>query len=224
MRLAIILLLLSCQNSQPKTVTIFAAASVRPALEEIAKQLPLELIISTGPSSMIAQQIHRGAPCDLVLLADQKWMNFLSEKNKIQSESRVNLLKNSLVLVRPRGRILSTRYVIADPDHVPLGRYSKDALMSSKRWREWSSKLLLAPDARTALFWTEQGQAQAAILYASDVLSSKKVEIVEHVNPQYHAAIDYPLAICLGRQAGEVYHYLQSEAARRIFIKHGFKS
>ena len=244
------LLLLSCQKGEtkiPKTkeVTIFAAASTGPALQEIAvylkKHEQIHLRIHVAASSVLAQQIRYAAPCDLVLLADTAWMKELSDQKKIIPNSQITLLSNRLVIISPlretfqlHAENLNTlpykfqgRFVVGDPEHVPVGRYAKAALSGMKVWQTLVSRFLYASDARAALLWVEQGEAGAGMVYWSDAITSKKVHIVTLVPEALHPPIHYPMAMCKRSERNEVKYvrdFLKKAKAQDVFKRHGFQA
>ncbi len=94
----------ACAEEQP--ITVFAAASTTNAVTDIAALYeavhPLKIRLSFASSSTLAKQIENGAPVDIFLSANPKWMNYLAEKGIIVTESRRNLLGNRLVLIVPK--------------------------------------------------------------------------------------------------------------------------
>jgi molybdate transport system substrate-binding protein len=232
-----VLIFASCQKKESKLavvkpVSIFAAASTGLALAEIKPYLQMhehiDLRIHVAASSLLAQQISYGAPCDLVLLADQSWIAELLSQKRIVPGSEINLLSNRLVMVAPLHQKIDLshgRFVIGDPRHVPVGKYAKAALSALGIWQKPTLQFLYAPDARAALLWVEQGEAAAGIVYWSDALSSKKVSIVSLISENLHPPIRYPLAICKNGdliQAKRVQDFLKGNVAQGVFKKHGF--
>jgi molybdate transport system substrate-binding protein len=241
--LLLTLLLLGCEKAS-EPVRIFAAASTGPALEDFARAYETKhktkLSLNTGASSGIAQQIVHGAPCDLVLLADNDWMDVLEEKRRIESGTRISLLSNQLVVIAPQakpfawdvnsstalGAAVPGRLALADPEHVPAGKYAKAALLSLGAWDALSKRVLMAPDVRAALLWVERGEVGAGVVYDTDALSSKKVHVVTKLPGHLHGPISYPLAMCRGKQrlaVQEVYRELIGEMGRKTFTARGFK-
>src|SRR6188768_3716995 len=92
--------------AQDKTITVFAAASMKNALDDIdaayTAKTGVKIIVSYGPSSGLAKQIEQGAPADVFISADTDWMDYAIAKKNISEPSRVNLLGNSIVLIAPR--------------------------------------------------------------------------------------------------------------------------
>ncbi len=129
-------------------VTVFAAASLTNAMQDIAKEYKKEknvdVVSSFASSSTLARQIEAGAPADLFISADQKWMDYAVEKKSIDTASRATLLGNSLVVVAPKASaqgdisindktdwtslLKGGRLAVGDPEHVPAGIYAKEAL------------------------------------------------------------------------------------------------
>lgn len=149
-------------------VTVFAAASLTNAMQDIAqaykKEKNVEVVSSFASSSTLARQIEAGAPADLFISADQKWMDYAADKKAIDPATRATLLGNSLVVVAPKASaqgaitidektdwtslLKGGRLAVGDPQHVPAGIYAKEALQKLGAWETLSPKL--APAARCA--------------------------------------------------------------------------
>ncbi|MCW9709579.1 molybdate ABC transporter substrate-binding protein [Avibacterium sp. 21-586] len=226
-------------------LTVFAAASMTNVLEQVKmsylKFHPKEEIdFSFASSSVLARQISQGAPADLFISANQKWMDFLAEKNTIDPKSRVNLVQNTLVMIAPKNSPLekidvqNTQWQIAlkdsylavgDPAHVPAGKYAQEALTSLNQWQAVENKLARANNVRAALALVEQGESPLGIVYGTDAVVSQKVKVVAIFPANSHAAIEYPAAIVAGHRNQEsktFLDYLQSEEAKQIFTQAGF--
>lgn len=135
-------------------VTVFAAASLTNAMQDIAqayKKENVEVVSSFASSSTLARQIEAGAPADLFISADQKWMDYAADKKAIVPATRATLLGNSLVVVAPKASaqgaitidektdwtslLKGGRLAVGDPQHVPAGIYAKEALQKLGAWR-----------------------------------------------------------------------------------------
>src|SRR5262252_1564839 len=100
-------------------VVVFAAASLKNALDEIAatwskdtgKPAPK---ISYAASSALAKQIEQAAPADLFISADLDWMDYLAGKNLLKPDTRFNLLGNKIVLIAPKDSKLATVAIKGD--------------------------------------------------------------------------------------------------------------
>jgi len=102
---AIVLCALSSPARAQEPVTVFAAASLKTALDAInagwATEAGGAATISYAGSSALAKQIEEGAPADLFISADLDWMAYLAERGMIRTRSERRLLGNRIVLVAP---------------------------------------------------------------------------------------------------------------------------
>lgn len=226
-------------------VTVFAAASLANAVDEIAaeyeKTRQIDIVTSYTSSSTLARQIEQGAPADIFISADQRWMNYLADKNNIIADSRVTLLANKLALIAPTdskiGQITidkntdwlalldGGRLSTGDPDHVPAGLYAKQAFEFLGQWNKVLPVLARTDNVRSALLLVERKEAPLGVVYGSDAVVSDKVKVVGLFPAESHDPVEYPLAIVAGRQNDAVsgfYDYLQSPKAKEIFTKYGF--
>lgn len=226
-------------------VTVFAAASLTNAMQDIAaaykKEKNVEVVSSFASSSTLARQIEAGAPADLFISADQKWMDYAADKKAIDTASRETLLGNSLVVVAPKSSAQSHitidaktewnsllkggRLAVGDPEHVPAGIYAKEALQKLGAWASLSPKLAPAEDVRGALALVERSEAPLGIVYGSDAVASQGVKVIGTFPEDSHQKVEYPLAIIDGHKNTTVsafYAYLKSPAASAIFKRYGF--
>jgi molybdate transport system substrate-binding protein len=227
-------------------LTMFAAASLTDALNEIsglwAKAGHQPLRLSFGSSSTLARQIDQGAPPNVFASADEKWMDFLSEKGLIARDTRKALLGNDLVLVVPADKpqhvtigpgfdlldLLGPngRIATGDPAHVPVGIYAEQALKKLGLWEEVAPRLARTDDVRAALLLVERGEAPAGIVYATDAAVSKGVMIAGAFPPGSHDPISYPFAVIKAGDTPEaraLLTFLTGPEARAVFVQRGFK-
>lgn len=226
------------------TVTVFAAASLTPAMEavaEVAKAAGLgDCRCVFGASSALARQIDAGAPADIFISANPKWMNYLADAGALEPPGAKILLHNRLALVAPADRTASIKLIagaalteflggdrlaIGDPDHVPAGLYAKAALKSLGMWTAVRGGLVRSANVRAALAMVERGEVAAGIVYESDAESSNKVRLIGLFPESSHPPIVYPAAIIVGRAGPAIKRYmayLGSAEAQRIFRAHGF--
>ena len=202
-------------------ITVFAAASLTNAMQDIAKaykkEKNVDVVSSFASSSTLARQIEAGAPADLFISADQKWMDYAVEKKAIDTASRATLLGNSLVVVAPEAS--------AQGDIVPAGIYTKEALQKLGAWETLAPKLAPAEDVRGALALVERNEAPLGIVYGSDAVASKGVKVVGTFPEDSHKKVEYPLAIVDGHKNATVtgfYDYLKGPQAAAIFKQYGF--
>lgn len=228
-------------------LTVFAAASMTNVLEEIKKeylkQKPNEeIIFSFASSSVLAKQINKGRPADIFISADQKWMDFLAEANAIDSNSRVDLVGNKLVIIAPKESKIkefdvtktdwqnklsdkNSFLAVGDPNHVPAGKYAKAALTYLKQWDDVKDKLAPAKNVRAALALVELGESPLGIVYATDAAASEKVKVVSIFPDGSHPPVEYPAAIVKNHDnenSREFIKFLKTEPAKRIFTTFGF--
>jgi molybdate transport system substrate-binding protein len=234
-------LLLASSLARAGEVTVFAAASTKEAVDNIAADFAKagqgHVVASYASSGDLAKQIENGAPAAIFLSADEKWMDYLAARKLIVAESRRNLLGNDLVLVAPldsktpssidnlAAALGGGKLAIGDPDSVPAGRYAQAALQALKQWRALTPALVRAKDVRAALAFVERGEAAAGIVYATDALVSKKVRIVAAFPAASHPPIVYPLALVAGKDdatARAFYDFLRGPEAREAFLAAGF--
>ena len=167
--------------AQAADVTVFAAASLKNALDDAAKLYQTKtgdkVNISYAASSALAKQIEAGAPADIFFSADLDWMDYLQEKKLIDEASRHTLLGNTLVLVAPKDSTVTLpiakdfpivqalgpdgKLAMASVDSVPAGKYGKAALTYLGVWEAVSPHVVQAENVRAALAFVAKGEAAA---------------------------------------------------------------
>ena len=242
--IVIVLLFSALRAGAQESVTVYAAASLTSALQELAKQAPaqnLDIRLSFGSSSTLAKQVVQGAPADLYMSANVKWMDYLDEQGLIEPGTRTNLLGNALVVIAPRGEpfrvrpepgfdfasAFKGRLALGDPSHVPAGIYAKQALQALGWWPALVNRLAPAVDVRATLAYVERGECAAGIVYATDAAISDRVEVLATLPPDSHLPIVYPMAVIKGRHRPEVKKtmaFLQSKTALETFQRYGFQA
>lgn len=230
-------------DAPAKPVTVFGAASLTNALDELGKAFTaksgVDLRFSFAASSTLARQIESGAAAELFLSADKAWMDYLEQRELIRKGSRVDLLSNRLALIAPADSAIQLkiapgfglvaalgggRLSTGDPDNVPVGRYARSALTSLGVWNEVADRLVRAEDVRTALAFVARGEAPLGIVYATDARIEKKVRVVDLFPENTHPRITYPMALTksAGPEAAKFAEYLKTGEARAVFERHGF--
>jgi molybdate transport system substrate-binding protein len=227
--------------------TVFAAASLKNALDEIAGLFAKEgkpaPKVSYAASNTLAKQIEQGAPADLFFSADLDWMDYLAKKDLIQPGTRVNLLANSLVLIAPKdakdakaevtmgpGLDLTSalgtgKLAMGNVDAVPAGKYGKAALEKLGSWAAVKDRIAQAESVRAALLLVSRGEAPLGIVYATDAAADANVRIVATFSADSHPAIVYPAALTRDARnpdASALLAYLRGPSARAAFEKQGF--
>ncbi|BBL76396.1 molybdate ABC transporter substrate-binding protein [Methylomagnum ishizawai] len=223
-------------------ITVYAAASLTAALTDIAKSFeqahktPVKL--SFAASSALAKQIEQGAPADVFISADTKWVDYLDNKGKIDHNSLQKLLGNTLVLIAPKGQgfkvemkkgfdfahAFAGNLCTGTVESVPVGIYAKEALTHLDWWKSLQYRVVGADDVKAALNLIERGECEAGIVYETDAKQSAKVDVVARFPDDTHAPIVYPAVLVT--QAGEAQDflkYLQGPEAQGVFVRYGFK-
>jgi molybdate transport system substrate-binding protein len=219
---------------------IYAAASLTDVIAALGRQFePIRgshLVPSYGASNTLAQQIHEGAPAGVFISASAEWVDELVAWGHVEEGTRVDLLSNALVVVVPKGAAGRPakladltgdgvkRVALADPGHVPAGKYAKAALEKAGVFETLRARVVAANDVRTALAYVERGEADAGIVYATDAAVSSKVDVAFRVPAELHPKIVYPMVLVkrANRRARELYDFLRSDAAWAEFEKAGF--
>lgn len=231
-------------TGRAETPLVFAAVSTTDALGAVIaayeKTPGARVRASFAASSALARQIASGAPANLFLSANEKWMDWLARRGRIDPASRRDLLRNALVLIAPQksrialklspGTTLAAalgkgRLALGDPDHVPAGIYAKEALTRLGVWNAVAGRTARMPDVRAALALVERGEAPLGVVYATDARMSDRVRVVDRFPQGTHPSIIYPFALVAGRATAEArrFHaFLAGPEARGIFTRFGF--
>jgi len=230
--------------AQDRTLTVFAAASMKNALDDLnaafTKSSGIKVVTSYAASPTLIKQIEQGAPADVFASADIDWMDYGSDKKVIKDDTRVNLLGNRLVLIAPTDSKLDNvtigpdfnlaqlvgdgRIATADVRAVPVGKYAKAALEKLGSWNAASSKFTMTENVRAALTLVARGEAPLGIVYTTDAKVEPRVKIIGTFPADSHPAIIYPVAATMTSkpEALSYLRYLRSAAAKVIFEQYGF--
>lgn len=236
--------MLAAPGAMAADVTVFAAASLKNALDEIAaawsSEAGKEAAISYAASSALAKQIEEGAPADVFVSADVPWMDYLVERDLVQPDTVVELLGNRLVLIAPAdsqtalevapdfdllGALGDGRLAMGQVDSVPAGKYGREALTSLGVWDQVSGHLAQAENVRAALALVATGEAPFGIVYATDANAEAAVRVVGVFPEDSHAPIIYPAAVtaeATSDDAAAFLGFLRTSAAAEIFEAQGF--
>lgn len=231
--IALALLLASAAVAQAK-LTVFAASSMADAMKELASAFEEgggeAVRFNLASSGALARQIAAGAPADVFVSANAKWMDWLEEKNCIVRASRFDLAANALVMIAPAGSRLpfdgqvEGRLAVGDFKSVPAGMYAKEALTATGWLDRLRPNLVMASNVRTALLYVERGEVAAGIVYATDARASGKISVIGTFPEESHSPIVYPAAACSANTEAEPFlAFLKSTAAKQILTRHGFK-
>ena len=223
-------------RGQAAPLTIFAAASLKPALDEIATGWDGPLALSYGSSGALARQVASGAPADVVLLAATDWMDWLAGQGAIAG-GPVTIATNRLVLAGAPGgadvpleadAILarlgaSGRIAMGEPMSVPAGRYAQEALEQLGLWDALAPRMLYAEDVRAALAYVVRGDVPLGLVYGSDLVGTE-ASVAAEIPAEAHDPISYPGAVVAGAATGAQAFLDHVAGARDVFARHGFLS
>jgi molybdate transport system substrate-binding protein len=223
-------------------VVVSAAASLSDALRDVAakyeKRTGDHVVLNFGASGALALQVKAGAPVDVFFSANGETIELLAGLQLVDSSSRRAILTNTLTIVVPAGSTLTVtrprdllnpairRLAIGQPDSVPAGIYARQYLQKAGIWSLLSPRVVPTEDVRAALAAVAAGNADAAIVYRTDALSSKKVRIALSVLAADGPKIIYPAVVMKNARnakgARRFIDYLGSREARAVFAKYGF--
>lgn len=223
---------------------IFAAASMKTALDAIASDFTKTTgdaaKISYASSAVLAKQIEQGAPADIFISADLKWMDYLDKVKLLRPGTRRNLLGNALVLIEPvdatarlkiapgfplAAALGDGKLAVCTVTSCPAGVYGKEALEKLGIWKDVEPKLAQADNVRNALMLVARGEAKFGIVYATDAKAEPKVKTVDTFPESSHKPVVYPIAILASStnpDAPAFVAFMTSQAAVKILTDQGF--
>jgi molybdate transport system substrate-binding protein len=227
----------------PRTVTVFAAASLQNAMKDIgaafAKAGGAPVSFNFAGSSTLARQIEEGAPADVFVSADPEWMTDVEKHGLIQPPTRKDILTNHLALVAPKDSTIHLKIApwfpllqalgegklaMAD-EAVPAGLYGKAALENLKVWSQVADRVARAENVRGALNFVARGEAPLGIVYDTDAMIEPGVKTVGLFPDDSHPPILYPIALtkAAGPGAAEFLRFVEGPEAKAIFEGYGFR-
>jgi molybdate transport system substrate-binding protein len=247
--LAISLLMASCAYRTPppsatnatSAIVVSAAASTKEVVEALAAEFSKsnggEVKVNAGPSNALASQILAGAPADLFLSANAKWADEV--RNGGMAADSVRLLTNHLVIVVPKGnpaQVHAPKDLLSDAvkklalagEQVPAGMYADQALAKMELMQKLADrgKIVRGQDVRSALSYVERGEAEAGIVYSTDVSAASGTESVYQFDASLHDEIVYVLVLTkTGANtpgAAKLFEFLKSPTADADYGKFGF--
>ena len=221
---------------------VSAAASLTNAFTDIGKEFEnanpgIKVVLNFGASGALLQQIDKGAPVDVFASADQKTMDQALEKKLMVPDTRKDFVSNGLVLIVPKGSKFLikaakdltlkevTRISLGNPDSVPAGRYTQEALKNEGLWETLSPKFIYGESVRQVLDYVSRGEIDAGFVFATDAIVAKdKVEVVSAV--QNHKPILYPIAVIEASRKKEAAQrfvaFVMSQKGQQILAQYGF--
>jgi molybdate transport system substrate-binding protein len=224
------------------SITVSAAISLKDSLDEAGhlyatRHPAAKVAFNYGGSGTLERQIEQGASVDVFFSAAQKQMDDLATQGLVATETRRNIVANSLVLITPasstmvRGfedlsRLQVSAIALGEPETVPAGMYARQTLEHMGFFAAIQKKIVYAKDVRAVLTYVETGSADAGFVYRTDALASKKVRVVATAPADSHDPIVYPAAVLKNSKnaaaAREFVGFLEGPEARAAFEKYGF--
>jgi len=236
--LGFVVLVASAQAGE--TVRLSVAASMTNVMKDVIALYAAKgtdtVIPNFGPSGGLAKQINQGAPADVYISANQKWMNFLRDQEMIDAKSEVILANNTLVFVgTPNPAVTKMddilqleKIAIGSPKSVPAGEYAAQAMTKAGIYAtmQEKNKLALAKDVRQALAYADRGETAGAFVYKTDALLATQASILFEVPQELYKTVSYPLALTKtganNAAAKAFYEFLRSPEAVAVLEKYGF--
>jgi molybdate transport system substrate-binding protein len=224
-----------------KQILVSAAASTKNVMEALDRDFSAtsgtEVKVNAGPSNSLAQQIIAGAPADLFLSANQQWADEVTKAG--QTAQSVRLLTNKLVIVVPKENpggvhgpqdLLSpaVKKIALAGEKVPAGIYAGQALTKLGLLKQLTDagKIVRGQDVRNTLSFVERGEAEAGVVYSTDVRAGSGVTTAYEFDPSLHDEIVYVLVLLKhgseNPAAGDFYKFLQSPKADETYQSFGF--
>jgi molybdate transport system substrate-binding protein len=243
---AVAALVVEAHGAEEKSITVFAAASMKNALDEVdtlfTNQSGIKVVASYAASSALMMEIEQGASPDVFLSANTKWIDYGAKRNLIKNDTRENLLANRLVLIAPKeskidkviiapgfelaSLVGSGRIATGDVRAVPAGSYAKAALEKLGVWSSVESKLTMSENVRAALVIVSRGGAPLGIVYETDAKIDLGVKIVGVFPEDSHPPIIYPVAMTKDAklEAAKYLAFLTTPEAKAVFERYGFRA
>jgi len=231
-RLAALVMLVCAQAAIAQDrLVVFAAASLKEALDEYNTTFGTPVRAAYAASSALARQIEAGAPAQVFISADEEWMDYVERKSLLQPGTRRDVFANRLVWVVPAGRGTPAdplgalgprdRLALADPQHVPAGKYARAALEKMGAWPGMAGRIAAAENVRGALALVARGECPLGVVYETDARAEPKVRIAGRIDPGLHPRIVYPAAAIRGAPPAAL-RYVAGLSRSPVFEKHGF--
>ena len=244
--LAAALALASASAATAEPVKVFAAASLKNALDAVgaawsANDKSKSIAATYAASPALAKQIEAGAPADIFISADLDWMDYLAKKKLLKDGTQRSILGNTLVLVAPAGSNVKLelkpgadiagalgggKIAVCDVKAVPAGKYAKASFEKLGLWAAVEPNVAQSENVRAALAFVARGEAKLGVVYATDAKAEPKVEVVAIFPDDSHAPIVYPdaqIAASTNADAKAFLDFLSSDEAKAIFAKQGFR-
>lgn len=238
-----VLLFSTSPIAHAQTLHLSIAASMTEAVKEIITTFEqshdkIRCIPNFASSGSLAKQIEQGAPADLYISANPKWMEYLLKKELIAPGANQIFAYNQLVFLREGKAVPNNmsnitsldRIAIGNPKSVPAGKYAEQAMIKAGVYDvlKTDKKLILAKDVRQALLYADRGEVDGAFVYATDALLAENAQVAFMVPQNLYSRVSYPVGITIEGQAKPaaklLYNFILGEKGAAILTKYGFKA
>ena len=240
----LVLFFSACIRDKKNELIVFCAASLTDVVAgitaEYEKEKDVHVGLNVASSGTLARQVEHGATPSIFISANEKWLEYLSQKNLTEKETEKVIAGNSMVLIAPLKsslepfsfdekinlpQLFKGRISIGDPNHVPAGIYAMQILENLGSKLDLESRLLPAKDVRSALMVVELGEVEAGIVYKTDALKSEKVKIITEFPDSLSEPIHYYVSIIKGQKNEKsltLYNYILSDEVKKVWKNNGF--
>lgn len=223
-------------------VTVSTAASLTNAFKDIAANFEAahpehKVLLNFAGSGELLQQIAKGAPVDVFASADQITMDKAQEQNLLAEGSRKDFVRNTVVVITPANSTLKLtkladlqqdalqRLAVSNQESVPVGRYSKEALVTHALWDALADKMINTQNVRQSLDYVARDEVDAGFVYATDAaIMADKVKVQFTV--PLDTTVSYPIAIIKDSNAKELgqlfIDYTFNQESQAVLSQYGF--
>ena len=227
--------------AQAGDINLSAAASTKEAMTEIIKgfkkvQPDVKILTNFGASGALAKQTVQGAPTDIFLSANDKWLDYVVKEGKAEVKNKGVFAYNKLVFSGKKGTAIQSladlktlqRIAIGTPASVPAGQYAEQAMRAAGVYEDLqkAKKLVMAQDVRQALLYADRGEVDGAFVYQTDAMLAKEAVVLLVVPDDLYDRVSYPMVLTTAgeakAEAKAFYGYLASPEASEILKKFGF--
>ena len=239
---AAVILALAAAGAQAESITVSAAASLKEAFTDLARQYEKQhpdakIKLNTAASGTLLQQLAQGAPADILATADQATMDKAAQQNLILPATRKTFALNALVLIVPQNSTLKItspqdlrqdgvkRIAVGNPDSVPAGSYTKAALEKQGLWAGLQPKIVHTQNVRQALDYVVRGETEAGFVYRTDA-ALKSFAVRQAAVVPTEKPVAYPIAVTAGSkaqaEAKRFADYVLSAQGSQVLQRYGF--
>lgn len=235
----LLLVLLGTMPAIAGEVKLSVAASLKDVVNELAAKYEkahpgIVFVKNFGASGALAGQIENGAPADLFISANTKWMDHLKEKKMVNEKSIGIFARNTLVFTGSTTKKVTgmndlarlDKIGIGSPKSVPAGEYAEASIRNAGMEQQLQGKLVIAKDVRECLMYAELGEVDGSFVYRTDALQGKKTKLLFTVPQKLYPEVVYPVALTIkgatNRDAEGFFNYLKGREAKSVLKKHGF--